>query len=361
MKKILIIGLVAFFMGQFANGQHAQPSASFEKVIHNFGEIKEDKGLVNYAFQFTNTGGQPLVIHHVQASCGCTTPKWTKQPVPPGGKGEVEVTFDPSNRPGNFNKTITVSSNAQNKTTILRITGKVLPREKTMEDIYPRVMGNIRLESSHLPFTKMSPDQTKEEQLKIINTSQQAVKIGFTNVPKHVTIKSVPETLKPGEAGTLVATYNAAMKNDWGFVIDNIFLMQNDQKDYKNRLTLSASIEENFDAWTAEMKDKAPILSLNEKVFDFGEIKQGDKVEHTFKVKNDGKSNLVIRKIKASCGCTAIKPQKTVLSPGETTDILAVFNSAGKSGRQNKSVTIITNDPKSTSVLLRISGNVKVQ
>jgi len=358
MKRTLFIALIAIISATFVQAQHAKPNLAFEKTLHDFGEMKEDGGKVTYAFDFTNTGGQPLVLHNVQASCGCTTPEWTRNPIPPGGKGYVKATFDPRNRPGNFNKTVTVASNAVNPTVVLRIIGQVTPREKTMEDIYPNVLGPIRVETSHMAFTKMAPKQKKTEQIKVISTSEKPVKIGFINVPNHVKISAEPEVLRPGETGVITASYDAELKNDWGFVVDQVFVIFNDVKEYKNRLSVSASIEEDFSSWTDEQTANAPVVEISEKTWDFGEIKQGDKVEHGFVVKNNGKSELIIRKVKASCGCTAIKPQKTVLAPGESTEIATVFNSQGKSGRQNKSVTVVTNDPKSTSVLLRITGNV---
>ena len=185
--------------------------------------------------------------------------------------------------------------------------------------------------------------------------------VSFFNVPKHITIKCIPEKIKPGEAGVFVATYDASLRNDWGFVVDNIYVIMNDKRNYKNRLALSVNIEEDFNSWTEEQKKNAPAIEIPEKVFNFGEIMQGDKVEHKFKVINSGKSNLILRKIKASCGCTTIKPDKMELTPGESIYITAIFNSAHKKGRQNKSITIISNDPKSTNILLRVSGNVKVQ
>lgn len=358
MKKIVFVIVVLAVSAASVMAQHSKANLAFDETIYDFGEIQESEGKVEHVFEFKNTGGQPVVLQNVKASCGCTTPEWTKQPIPPGGAGEVKATFNPSNRPGNFNKTITVQSSAQNATVVLRITGKVLPREKTVEDIYPRNMDYIRLESSHIPFTKMTPDQKKTEQIKIISTSTEPVKISFQNVPKHVTIKAEPEVLQPNEEGVIVATYDAAAKSDWGFVTDNVFLNFNDKRDYQNRITLSASIEEDFDSWSSAQLANAPIVEFEEKTWNFGEISQGDRVKHEFVVKNDGKTNLIIRKVKASCGCTAIKPSKTVLEPGEATTIVAEFNSAGKSGRQNKSVTVVTNDPKSTTILLRITGDV---
>ncbi|NPA35938.1 MAG: DUF1573 domain-containing protein [Chlorobi bacterium] len=361
MKKTAFIAISVFLLSIQAIAQHAKPYINFKEKIHDFGEFNESEGLKTYVFNFTNTGGQPLILHKVNASCGCTTPTYTKKPIPPGGSGNIKVVFNPKNRPGNFNKTITVSSNAENASVILRITGKVIPRELTLNDKYPANMEGIRLESTHIAFTRMTPDQKKTEQLKIINTTDAPVKIGFVNVPKHLSIKCFPETLKPGEKGVISATYNAKLKNDWGFVVDNLFITLNDKRNYKNRLAVSANIVEDFDSWSEEQMKNAPKIEIPEKVFNFGEIKQGEKVEHKFKVTNAGKSPLIFRKIKASCGCTAIKPQKMELAPGESTYITAIFNSAHKKGRQNKSITIISNDPKNTTVLLRISGNVTLE
>ncbi|WP_439184444.1 DUF1573 domain-containing protein [Carboxylicivirga taeanensis] len=360
MKKLMVFSLLVSTCLLVSKAQHAKPNLVFEEVIHNFGEVKEDGGTKTYEFKFKNTGGQPLVVHNVKASCGCTTPQWTRQPIPPGGSGYVKAIFDPRNRPGNFNKTITVLSNASNATVVLRINGKVLPREMTTEDIYPRNMEVIRLETSHLAFTKMTPEQVKEEKIKIISTSDKPVKLGFLNVPAHIKISCEPEVLQPGQTGLIKASYDAKVKNDWGFVTDNIFIIFNDVRNYSNRLTVSASIEEDFSAWDANMMKNAPVATFTEKSWNFGQIKQGDVVKHQFVVKNSGKKELIIRKVKASCGCTAIKPAKTILAPGESTSIAAEFNSRGKNGRQTKTVRIVTNDPKNTTVTLMITGNVAI-
>ena len=80
-----------------------------------------------------NEGTTPLVIANVTASCGCTTPEWTKEPIPSGQTGEVKVTFDPKNRPGNFMKTIRLYGNAMQNGFVLTIRGKVEKAEEVQE------------------------------------------------------------------------------------------------------------------------------------------------------------------------------------------------------------------------------------
>ena len=80
---------------------------------------------INKVFSFKNTGKEPLILTSVRASCGCTTPNWTREPVAPGDEGQIKVHYD-TNRMNNFTKTITVQSNAGNGAVTLMIKGKVV-------------------------------------------------------------------------------------------------------------------------------------------------------------------------------------------------------------------------------------------
>jgi len=102
---------------------------SFSSFEHSFGKIKEGEE-VSCIFSFTNSGDADLVVTSVLTSCGCTVTKFDKKPIPPGGKGEVEVVYDSSDRSGLQTKTITVQSNAENKIIILRITAEVINNKK---------------------------------------------------------------------------------------------------------------------------------------------------------------------------------------------------------------------------------------
>ena len=86
-----------------------------------------------------------------------------------------------------------------------------------------------------------------------------------------------------------------------------------------------------------------PILEFLEKEFDFGTITDGDIVEHTYKLVNAGKSDLLIIDAKATCGCTVPDWTKTPIKPGEKGQIKIVFNSSGKTGKQQKYINLVTN------------------
>lgn len=105
-------------------------------------------------------------------------------------------------------------------------------------------------------------------------------------------------------------------------------------------------------------KEDLPILTFEKMGFDFGEIAQGEKITHTFRFKNTGKSDLVIAKVEGSCGCTVMKgwPQHPV-KPGGKGKIDIIYDSAGMRGVQNKSISVIANTVPSTTVL-RLEGKV---
>lgn len=130
MRTWIQILLFCLTLGLSTGAASAQKAViTCEKTVHNFGEIKEADGKVSHTFVVKNEGTAPLVISNVTASCGCTTPDWTKEPIPAGKTGEVKVTFDPKNRPGNFIKTIRLYGNGMKNGFLLSIRGKVLKNE----------------------------------------------------------------------------------------------------------------------------------------------------------------------------------------------------------------------------------------
>jgi hypothetical protein len=98
---------------------------SFNTLEHDFGKITAGEK-VAYIFGFENTGTTDLVIATATTSCGCTVPEFDKKPIPPDGKGTMEVVFDSSGFSGKQSKTITVRSNAAKQVVILKITAEVI-------------------------------------------------------------------------------------------------------------------------------------------------------------------------------------------------------------------------------------------
>ena len=105
------------------------PAFEWETLEHDFGTISEgDK--VTHIYKFKNTGAVPLIIESVRPSCGCTAPNWSKEPIPVGGEGTVEVVFDSKGKPNSQIKTVNVTANTWPQSTTLRFKTFVTPAAK---------------------------------------------------------------------------------------------------------------------------------------------------------------------------------------------------------------------------------------
>jgi hypothetical protein len=121
MKKILLMSMM-LFCGIISVS--AQAEIKFEKLTHDFGTFSESAPVVTCTFNYTNTGDKPLVINQAVASCGCTVPEYTKEPVQPGQKGTIKVTYNGTGKfPGHFKKSITIRTNGKVEMTRLYIEG----------------------------------------------------------------------------------------------------------------------------------------------------------------------------------------------------------------------------------------------
>jgi hypothetical protein len=99
----------------------------FKEEVHDYGEVPEGPQ-AETDFEFKNTGKKPIVITGAQGSCGCTVPKWPSEPILPGKKGTIHVTYNTAGRQGPIDKSVTIHSNAQQNPMILRIKGSVKPK-----------------------------------------------------------------------------------------------------------------------------------------------------------------------------------------------------------------------------------------
>jgi len=106
---------------------------NFKTEVHDFGTVEEGPA-AEYEFAFTNTGKEPLILQNVHASCGCTTPSYSKEPVAPGKTGIVKASFNTVGRPGAFTKSITVATNAGTKVLTIKGTVEKAPTSSVPEN-----------------------------------------------------------------------------------------------------------------------------------------------------------------------------------------------------------------------------------
>ncbi len=99
-------------------------SIKFAEELKDFGDIKQET-TNKYAFEFTNTGLEPLVIENATGSCGCTVPNYPKEPIMPGKSGVIEVEYKPGQQEGPQQKTVTITANTEPRQTLVKIKANV--------------------------------------------------------------------------------------------------------------------------------------------------------------------------------------------------------------------------------------------
>ncbi|MFN8240546.1 MAG: DUF1573 domain-containing protein [Bacteroidales bacterium] len=356
MKRIVFVFSVLFI----AIMTYAQPKVQMSKMEHDFGKFKEEAGRQTFNFDVTNNGDAPLVIQNIVASCGCTTPEWTRSPIASGGKGVITAIYDPVNRPGPFTKTLTVYTNGKPEMFVLTIKGEVIPHEKTIDELYTWPLGDIRFESNHLAFTNIKKTEKKIRVMPVINTSKEPVKIEFDITPPHLTLKANPETLKPGQKGLIEGTYDAKLnEGGWGNVNDLVRVKLNGVVQQNGFYYVSANLVEDFSGLSKEEIANAPVFRADATTKDIGTMAQETTRDVEFTFRNEGQRDLIIRHVRSSCGCTAVQQgTSNVIKPGEKGSIKATFNAGTYSGKVVKAIYVYSNDPKNSEVVFMLNADI---
>lgn len=331
----------------------------FEETNYKFGSIREEEGKITHNFIFTNTSNQPVRVNSVKASCGCTTPAWTKEEVQPGEKGSVTAEFNPGNRPGPFKKSLTVKSTAGD--IVLYIEGHVMPKSGTPSDDFPSLSGNLRSKSKTFNFGKITTKEAVTKSFPIYNDGDTPVSfLDGNKTPAYIEVNIQPATLSPKQQGEIIITFAPQAKEALGFSIDNLFLLTDDKLEPEKNFSLMATVQEYFEPLTNSQYALSPQVVFDEKINDLGDIMQGEVVTSEFTITNAGQKTLILRKIDTNCGCTVAKIDKNDIIPGESIQLKVAFDSGSRKGTQHKTIIVYSNDPRNSVTLLTVKSSVKV-
>ncbi|AWM31763.1 DUF1573 domain-containing protein [Hymenobacter nivis] len=239
MKYIFALALLAGTLGARAQG-----ALTFERDLHDFGAVPEGTQ-ATHAFRFTNTGNQPVVIANVQASCGCTTPDWTKTPVLPGKSGVVRAVYSSAGRPGVFSKTVTVTSNAAEPSHVLTIKGTVLTQAEQKKTLTPaEIARSPRLVVEGAPghdFGRLESGQQLSARFVVRNAGKRPLVLGALSSACYcVGYKIPPAPIAPGQSAPVELVY---APRQLGALADVVTLQSNDVATPADaKLTLRATV-----------------------------------------------------------------------------------------------------------------------
>jgi hypothetical protein len=294
----------------------------------------------------------------VRASCGCTTPGWTKEPVLPGKSGVITAQYNTLNRPGAFNKNLTVVANTEPAMTMLYIKGNVLAKVKTPEELYPKKIGKIRLFSEHVYLGRITTKEPFTKEITIYNEGPESISFSSGNLPSYMEISFHPQTVGPKEKGIAKITYYASKRNELGPVEDKIVFTTNESTENKKTLNISAEINEYYPPLSAEDAANSPKLTFQKEIHDFGTVKVKGTYTAEIEISNPGKQDLELKKIRSGASYVTVKSDKTTIKAGQTGVLKITYKAEGKMGLDNQFIWVHTNDPLMPTKNITVKANV---
>jgi hypothetical protein len=332
----------------------------FSKTTHDFGHINEDDGVVSCRFEAVNNSLETIKIVSITTSCGCTTTRYSTESIPAGGKFSFEVSFNPLNRPGRFDKYIFVETSHCVDEIRLNIIGYVNPRERTVDELYPFDMtGGLRLKSNFHAFGYLEHGKELIEYIGYTNTSPNAINIRMVStLTSGLLHASIPERIEAGESGDIVLRYCADNGIPFYGTAKDILRIIVDDTEAPYPLSTQVIVVDNFDY----MDDiSAPKLVISKNFIKFGDVNTPyEVIEQQVTLTNDGGSPLAIRAIESSSPAIEcdIKEDMTI-DAGESHEVVVRLVAAHIEDVDNPLVArihVITNDPMRPMQSIKVSA-----
>jgi hypothetical protein len=326
---------------------------SFNIITHDFGQIGEKEGRVSFDFIVTNNSQEPLIISSVRASCGCTTPNWTKSPIEPGKTGTISVAYNPAGRPGRFNKSITVATNFSPAPMNLYIKGEVTRLETNPEAFYPVKFGDILFKKTPvLDFGQITLTETKTIKLEIYNVGETAFTPQLVGLPTFITLTGSPVLIPAKTAGVLEFVLNAAEVKKYGDAEGSFALALNSQDFIPYRL----NVRDDFTKLNAEDIRNAGRINLSVEELTFN---KNAKKTAILKISNSGKTDLNIKAIQPSNPTITFSTSALVVKPREIVEIKINYTpNKAQPVNSTETISIFSDDPRNSLKEVKVVVNL---
>lgn len=224
---------------------------------------------------------------------------------------------------------------------------------------FPYERGGIKFSEQHISFGKVLAGESVEDTLYLYNPTEKTVECHFLERENWIQVIPEHKYVQPGDTVRVYVRLLSGRCENYGKFQQQIsFLPHLSRTSWNRPLLVSGEVLENFSRLTKEEKEMAPKIIPDATEFDFGDLKQEQKVSHAFRITNEGKRDLIIRRIETTCGCTAVVPESRVIRPGESKELKVTFHAADRHGKQLKTIRVISNDYIRSSMVLRIRANV---
>ncbi|MDR1601767.1 MAG: DUF1573 domain-containing protein [Tannerella sp.] len=330
-----------------------EPVFTVDEPVFDFGLIDEEDIDAIHVFRVKNTGTAPLIISHVQSSCGCTEPEWTKDPIAPGKMGDVVITYVAKNRPGPFTKNVTVYTNEKKFRQRLTIKGDVIPVERNLARALSDTVGILQIEHKSFTFTLHS-GQNQTQSVWIKNFSGEDATLSFANTPSCLTVEA-PGQLKSGAVERFKITVSGNDVHTKGRILHRLEwkIITASGKTRVETIPVATNFVDDFSKMTSAEKQDGAEMQLSEAMLDFGILKvnrgflglgSSKKASRQITITNTGKSPLELHSVSCDDPRLLIDVDKKTLQPAESATLTVSLTPADIHQSFAKDAIIICND-----------------
>ncbi len=339
----------------------AQGEIKWMSTTHDFGAFDEDTKKKTAYFRFVNTGDEPVSVVGATATCGCTVPKYSDTPTAPGDTAVIEVSYDPSGRPGRFSKQVYVRTSASPERVKLTLQGTVIGSPQTINGRYPVSIGSLKLSSGAAMMGRVYPGHTKMHYVDGYNMSSDSIFPIIVAKPAYIDVRTVPERVGPGEMVTLNFEFRKNAPEMWGILTDSVMIATAPGA-VPMAYPVVTVVEEDFSTLTPAERADAPVVRLDTEKLILDPIPTGSTtpVTATVKVTNAGSRPLIIRRAYSEDRGVSVETRQTEVKSGKSAEVMVTFDpSVQPEGIINARLTLITNDPASPTRPIRIVAERK--
>ncbi len=318
---------------------------------------------ISHTFSFEVAGDSSLTIEDVVNDCACVTVHYPKRALQPKEKGEIRVAYFPY-KPGPFEKIFTLKTNGSPKEQQVYLTGYIEISQPAPMLEFPHVVGNLWFKTRHIAFGGITDQGPVRRSVQFYNPTDRVITLKDSTVtPKHIEIilDKAHRVVLPQERGSFDLYYHPETKADYGYQADNIVLFTDDSLTRRLDLTVTAIITQYFPPVEEIDFDAVPQLVVDTDLKDIGRVTLSRySVELVdFVLKNDGSVPLKIYRANPQEGCMVVSKDFSEIPPSGQAQFRVQVKDIGKSGVQERTVLLYTNDPLLPVKSLRIKLDVR--
>lgn len=329
----------------------------FDRTVYDWGDVTIKDGPLRCVFTFTNVGDAPVSVTSVRSSCGCTSVKWTLEPVGPGQSGTVEAVYTNDEGPYPFDKTLSVSFDRVRRPVVLHLRGVVHKRKLPLAETYPIHLDGFALRDTVFKIGNLSQGESKSAEIRVANVGKTSVNVSWADVSPNLSFTPAVIEIKAGETVVLGVTVDAD-RTLWGTNTYTAIPVVNGRRQ-SHGIAFSATTKENFDLWSEARIKSAPVAQVPETSCAPEPVSKGTPMKARFEISNAGRTPLHIYAVDLSSDALSVAadfPLEVAVGEKRVLDF-TIDTASLKAGKERLFIaTLYTDDPQRSLIHLYIDA-----